>query len=315
MRRILISGLTLVFLIVVFLFSYSKVPATEVKAPEKDVKEVKKEYVGVEICQACHQQEYDRLTKTAMGILFVNHPRNAREKLGCETCHGAGNEHAASGGKEFGGMVRFTKGSPVPVPMRNVVCLKCHEKKERFFWQGSPHENNNMACTECHVVHTEPGMESRHQLARLTVTDTCAPCHNKQVGEEMRFSHHPLREGKMDCTSCHNPHGTASAKLVKGLSNRELCFTCHAEKRGPFIFQHPPVMDDCFNCHRPHGSPYPSLLKAPPIRLCRECHVTFHAINFQSPRPRLNQMMGGACNNCHQSIHGSNNRNGNLFFH
>ncbi len=313
MRRILISGLTLVFLILVFLLSYSKSPATE---GDQKVKEAKKEYTGVEICKLCHQQVYDVLTKTRMGILFVNHPRNATEKLGCETCHGPGMEHSYSAGKQFGDMIRFTKGTPTPVSVRNDVCLKCHEKKERLFWKGSAHETNDMACTGCHTVHDGPGVAARFQLARLTVTDTCAPCHNKQVGEEMRFSHHPLREGKMTCVSCHNPHGTASPKLVRGLSNRELCFTCHAEKRGPFIFQHPPVMEDCFNCHQPHGSAYPSLLKAPPIRLCRECHINFHLINFQAPKgPRLSQMMGGGCTNCHQNIHGSNSRNGNLFFH
>ncbi|HIJ68121.1 MAG TPA: DmsE family decaheme c-type cytochrome [Deltaproteobacteria bacterium] len=312
MRRILISGLTLVFLILVFLFSYSKAPA-------KEVKEAKKEYAGVEACQMCHQNVYDNLTKTAMGILFVKHPRDAKERLGCETCHGPGNEHVASSGSEFGSLVRFRQGTPVPVYVRNEVCLKCHEKKQRLFWQGSPHETNGYACTECHTVHTGPGMETRNQLVRLNVTDTCSPCHKKQVGEEMRFSHHPIREGKVSCVSCHNPHGTTSPKLVKGLSNRELCFTCHAEKRGPFLFQHPPVLEDCAICHLPHGSAYPGLLKAPPIRLCRECHITFHAVNFNQAAPgkgpRLNQMMGGACVNCHVSIHGSNNSGGQLLFH
>ena len=311
MRRILISGLTLVFLILMFLFSYSRAPA-------QDVKEAKDKYAGVESCQMCHQEVYDKLTKTAMGILFVKHPRDAKEKLGCETCHGPGNEHVASSGSEFGNMVRFRQGTPVPVAVRNAVCLKCHEKRQRLFWQGSPHENNGMACTECHTVHTGPGMETRNQLVRCNVTDTCSPCHKKQVNEELRFSHHPLREGKMSCVSCHNPHGTTSPKLVKGLSNRELCFTCHAEKRGPFLYQHPPVLEDCFNCHQPHGSAYPTLLKAPTVRLCRECHIQFHAINFNTTAkgaPRLNQMMGGACANCHVNIHGSNNQNGNLFFH
>jgi nitrate/TMAO reductase-like tetraheme cytochrome c subunit len=51
--------------------------------------------------------------------------------------------------------------------------------------------------------------------------------------------------------------------------------------------------------------------------LCRECHITFHAVNFTTgAKPkRMNQMMGNACANCHVQIHGSNNLNGNLFFH
>ncbi|MFZ0050715.1 MAG: DmsE family decaheme c-type cytochrome [Desulfobaccales bacterium] len=313
MRRIFIPALTLVFLILVFLLCFSKAPAKEEdKKAEKD----NKGYVGVEICQTCHSEVYDKLSKTAMGTLFLRHPRTATEKLGCETCHGPGTEHVNSQGKSFVGMVRFTKGTTTPVTKRNDVCIKCHEKRERLFWSGSVHETNGLACTSCHVVHTGPGIAARSQLARLTVEDTCAPCHKEQARAEMKFSHHPLREAKMNCASCHNPHGTTSPKLVRGLSNRELCFTCHAQYRGPFIFQHPPVLEDCFNCHQPHGSAYPSLLKAPPIRLCRECHINFHSLTFQpgGGKPRINMMVGGACLNCHRNIHGSNNLNGNLFF-
>jgi len=314
MRRIFISALTLVFLILVFLLCFSKAPAKE---EDKKAEKVNEGYVGVEICQTCHQEVYDKLSKTAMGTLFLKHPRTAGEKLGCETCHGPGTEHVSSGGKSFTGMNRFTQGTPTPASVRNKVCLKCHQKRERLFWCGSIHETQGLTCTSCHAVHTGPGIAAPSQLTRMTVEDTCATCHKEQVRAEMKFSHHPLREAKMNCASCHNPHGTTSDHLIKGLTNKELCFNCHAQYRGPFIFQHPPVMEDCFNCHQPHGSNYPSLLKAPPIRLCRECHINFHAISFLFPgsKPRPSIMVGGACLNCHRNIHGSNNMNdGQLFF-
>ncbi len=310
MRRIFIPALTLVFLILVFLLGFSKAPA------KADDKKATKGYVGAEICQTCHQQVYDNLAKTSMGILFLKHPQNATQRLGCETCHGPGTEHVNSGGKSFAGMVRFTQGTPTPASVQNDVCLKCHQKRERLFWAGSPHETHGLTCAKCHTVHTGPGIAVKAQLARLTVEDTCATCHKEQVRAEMRFSHHPLREGKMDCASCHNPHGTTSEHLVRGLTNKELCFNCHAQYRGPFIFQHPPVMEDCFNCHQPHGSNFPDLLKAPVERLCRECHITFHTPNFLAPnKPRIGIMVGGACLNCHRNIHGSNNINGDYFFH
>jgi DmsE family decaheme c-type cytochrome len=315
MRKIFIPALTLVVLTLVFLlFSFSKAPAKE---EDKKPAKAGPEYVGAETCQACHQKVYDMLAKTAMGTLFLKHPRTASQKLGCETCHGPGTDHVNAAGKSFTGMVRFTKGTTTPVNVRNDVSLKCHQRRNRLFWSGSVHATKGLACTTCHVVHTGPGIKSRYQLARLTVADTCNTCHKAQVRAENKFSHHPLREGKMNCASCHNPHGTTSPKLVKAISTRELCFNCHAQYRGPFVFQHPPVMEDCFNCHQPHGSAYPALLKQPPIRLCRDCHITFHNLNFKigiTQKTRINMMAGSACVNCHRNIHGSNNIQGNLFF-
>jgi DmsE family decaheme c-type cytochrome len=313
MRRIIILAMTLFGMVLVCLVSHSRAPA---KDAEPNQATTAKGYAGAEICQTCHQELYDKLAKTSMGVLILKHPRSAREQLGCETCHGPAAKHVESGGQSFEGMTRFTKGTKNPVCDLNAVCMKCHQKKERLFWSGSVHDNKDLACTTCHTVHG-PGAANANQLTRLTVDDTCGTCHKEQVRAELRFSHHPLREGKMDCTSCHNPHGTVSPHLVRGISNRELCFNCHAQYRGPFIFQHPPVMEDCFNCHQPHGSPYPSLLKAPPIRLCRECHVTFHTLPFQGGTVgpvRPNMMVGGACLNCHRNIHGSNSMNGSLFF-
>jgi DmsE family decaheme c-type cytochrome len=320
MRKIFIPALTFVLIMLVSLLFFSKAPAKE---NDKKADKNNEGYAGVEICQTCHAKVYDQLAKTSMGTLFLKHARTPAEKLGCETCHGPGTEHVASGGKSLAGMIRFTKGTPTPADQRSDVCIKCHQKRERLFWSGGAHAVSGLACTTCHVVHTPPGSASRYQLANVTVEETCKTCHKEQVAAEWKFSHHPLREGKMTCASCHNPHGTASPKLVKAINNRELCFNCHAQYRGPYLFQHPPVLEDCFNCHQPHGSPYPTLLKQPVVRLCRQCHIAFHNISFQaksgpaSPLPgriRTNQMMGSGCLNCHRLIHGSNGFNGNLFF-
>ena len=167
MRRIFIPALTLVFLILGFLLScsspprepipgrednlpsFSKAPAKEEdKKAEKVAEKGSEEYAGAETCQACHPKVYDQLAKTSMGTLFLKHPRTAAEKLGCETCHGPGTEHVGSGGKSFAGMVRYTKGTPTPVSVRNDACLKCHQKRERLFWSGSAHATKGIACTD-----------------------------------------------------------------------------------------------------------------------------------------------------------------------
>jgi DmsE family decaheme c-type cytochrome len=125
-----------------------------------------------------------------------------------------------------------------------------------------------------------------------------------------------LREGKMACTSCHSPHGsTAPAQLVKNTVT-ETCTSCHAEFRGPFLWEHQPVAEDCGNCHDPHGSAQPALLKIRPPFLCQTCHEgvghpsivnTPQGLPGGSPSAYL---LGGGCLNCHSQIHGSNHPSG-----
>src|SRR5438132_9467247 len=50
---------------------------------------------------------------------------------------------------------------------------------------------------------------------------------------------------KVGCTSCHNPHGGEGGKMLVDLTVNNVCYTCHAEKRGPFLWDHPPVRENC----------------------------------------------------------------------
>src|SRR3546814_10429912 len=82
-----------------------------------------------------------------------------------------------------------------------------------------------------------------------------------------RRSHMPLPEGQLSCADCHNPHGTINATLLKTDTVNETCYQCHAEKRGPMLFEHAPVRDSCLNCHTPHG-------RSAERRVGEECVVT-----------------------------------------
>jgi DmsE family decaheme c-type cytochrome len=120
----------------------------------------------------------------------------------------------------------------------------------------------------------------------------------------------PLREGKMVCTDCHNPHGSATAGLLRANSINDNCYKCHAEKRGPFLFEHAPVRENCLNCHDPHGSVNEYLLKVARPRLCSECHAAFgHGLNSG---PLVVQGIGRSCQNCHTEVHGTNSPSGPL---
>jgi DmsE family decaheme c-type cytochrome len=103
--------------------------------------------------------------------------------------------------------------------------------------------------------------------------------------------------------------------LVKATVN-ETCYTCHAEKRGPFLWEHPPAREDCTNCHTPHGSIHTPLLKARAPWLCQQCHLapmhpsTAYSGTGVPPRGAAQQILANSCMNCHSQVHGTNHPSG-----
>lgn len=193
----------------------------------------------------------------------------------------------------------------------NGVCLGCHEKGDRTLWRGSAHETRGVACVSCHTVMRN--VTPKHQLAKLTEMDTCFQCHKNKRAEIWRSSHMPVREGKMTCSSCHNPHGTYGEALMKTATINDTCYKCHAEKRGPFLWEHAPVRENCLNCHDPHGSMQDAMLKVSRPRLCQQCHTSGdHPGNPLNPR--ATHAIAGACLNCHVKVHGSNSPAGSQLF-
>ena len=174
-------------------------------------------YVGAEVCKTCHEEAYQKFSHTRMGRLFLHQARNTTEQLGCENCHGPGQAHVdQGGGRGVGGMISYAKNDPTPVEQRNQMCLHCHTKGNRVFWAGSAHDARDVACTSCHTVMEDKS--PRHQLTKPTEIETCGTCHLQKRAATMRTSHMPLREGKMTCSSCHNPHGTVTPSLLKANS-------------------------------------------------------------------------------------------------
>jgi DmsE family decaheme c-type cytochrome len=201
----------------------------------------------------------------------------------------------------------------------NKTCLTCHEKGHQASWMGSAHSRRGVACTQCHSVHS---FESRTlQLKTKSPSAVCESCHTAIRAQGMRTSHHPVREGLMECTSCHNPHDGSRPKMIKGDWSNELCYQCHTEKRGPFLWEHAPVRENCLNCHNPHGSNHDKLLVAKQPYLCQRCHLnTRHPGTFYDGRVgggslalSSNRAVEHACKNCHQNVHGGNAPSGPYF--
>ncbi len=291
-------------------------------------------YVGAEVCKTCHEDKYDSYIKTAMGNKL--NPDTPAAKHECETCHGPGAAHVdAGGGKGVGGIKNPSVKSPLPVKEKNAICLQCHSTGNRALWQGSMHQSRGLSCTNCHSMHAgNPKL-----LAKPTQPETCTQCHKQIKAQIQKQSHHPIKEGKLFCTSCHNPHGTVTDKLLTANSVNEKCYECHTEKRGPFLWEHPPVTENCLTCHTPHGSSHNKLLVANPPYLCQTCHSgsrhpgTLYAQDITqagqsvyvaagnngtgnvpppTTTPRI-QMYYRGCRNCHAQIHGSNHTSGEYF--
>jgi DmsE family decaheme c-type cytochrome len=260
-------------------------------------------------CADCHGDDEQVLPigKTKHGTAADN-----RTPL-CVACHGTSEGHMNQSSKVKPDRT-FSKKSVTPVAERNAACLSCHDKdSQRSHWIGSTHDTREVACTSCHAIHT--GQDKVRD--KRTQSEVCFACHKEQRAQVNKPSHHPIIEGKMACSDCHNVHGSVGPKLMKRDSVVETCYTCHMEKRGPFVHSHEPVDDDCSNCHNPHGTTAESMLKMRPPYLCQTCHTPHAAIQpllaGQAPAPNVagwngsTILQGRACLNCHTQIHGSNN--------
>lgn len=265
-------------------------------------------------CLGCHGEHS---MKPAAGIMATVHGQKANPKSpmatkGCQSCHGPSATHLSdySSGKPAKPAITFN--AKTPVAQQNAVCLDCHQSRERTHWPGSPHEFAGVSCAGCHSVHS-PRDKVMH---KNTQVDVCVDCHKEKRAQMHKRSAHPLAEAEMTCTDCHNPHGTrGESLLIAGFVN-ENCFQCHAEKRGPFLWEHAPVRESCANCHEPHGSVHESMLVTRGPWLCQQCHMaSFHPSTAYSgsgipPAGAAQQMLDKNCMNCHTQVHGSNHPSG-----
>jgi len=286
------------------------------------------DYVGSDTCAACHDAQFKNFSGTTHGKLH-NLKSWKGKVVGCESCHGPGKAHVESGDPTK--IISFKRMNAKAV---SETCLSCHAGKESHnnFRRGE-HWRNNVGCTDCHSPHgtdvaslkpnapgsmTLPGGASRDkpamaaaQMLKMSEPQLCLSCHNETRSQFTKPFHHKVLEGTMNCSDCHNPHGgfeSKQTKLAVGLD--AACVKCHANKQGPFVFEHAPSkIEGCTVCHIPHGSSNPRMLKRPQVRqLCLECHTGIteelspSVPNFHNQA----QVRYQQCTVCHSAIHGSN---------
>ena len=270
---------------------------------------------GADTCFQCHD---DQVT---LAVFRTKHavPSDANSPFGhgqlqCEACHGPGGDHSGRvrRGQERPPVVLFGSDSATPVAEQNSYCMDCHLADAGVGWHGGSHDMNSIACADCHTSH----VARDPVLTTATQAEVCFDCHQQQRTQSLKPFAHPVRHGKMACSDCHSTHGSTSTGIMTRNSVNETCYDCHAEMRGPFLFEHAPVPEDCGNCHDPHGSNYAGMLSMRPPTLCQSCHS-------QAGHPSLPQderglpgnmpsqyLLGQSCLNCHNQVHGSNHPSG-----
>lgn len=271
---------------------------------------------GADTCLKCHDEDYKF---PVMPIFFSKHgnrsnPRTPMAQLQCESCHGPGRAHATEPkvGQERAPIIAFGRTSKTTLNQQNAQCLQCHNNTNRTAWTGSAHDSQNMLCVDCHTMH----VREDPILTKQKQNDFCYNCHKKQRAEFARTSAHPVRYGQMNCTQCHNPHGSFNGSLLKTATKNDTCYRCHTEKRGPYLWTHAPVAEDCGICHEHHGSIYKPLLKKRAPYLCQQCHSAAAHPSFAYDQSALSNpanstfVLAKSCLNCHFQVHGSNHPSG-----
>jgi len=209
---------------------------------------------------------------------------------------------------------------------RTDLCLKCHDNSSpTMAWHSSSHFRNGVACADCHnphpnlnvqqtvnIQHTNIRQDKRSPMA-VNEPYTCYKCHPAIYAQNSMPSHHPIKEGKITCSDCHDPHGQTEDNLKEPTVNM-VCYKCHAEKQGPFAYEHPPVTENCAICHNPHGTVANNLLRQPATFLCLRCHTghrkgpAFHDALYLGDigtSPSSQAAFYTDCTQCHSQIHGS----------
>ena len=299
------------------------------------------------VCANCHEAQWKAIDLTQHGA------KNDADGSMCQACHGNAAEHIKDP----------TKAKPAnpfgpghTADERTAVCMTCHSGNRNLaFWTSGKHQLNEVTCANCHSIHGQrlfpnylglnpvnegPSINKFVTTFLPNQAEICWGCHQPIRAANFKPSHHPIIEGKVKCSDCHNPHGAITPAMLKQPTINDQCYSCHADKRGPYVFSHPPVEENCATCHNPHGSVHNRLLNESAPNLCQDCHdgsrhpgtiygaaggyncaagdtstTTVAGKAYPNCPPSQvglpnsavnNRLVARACNNCHSAIHGSN---------
>jgi DmsE family decaheme c-type cytochrome len=279
------------------------------------------------VCANCHEAAWNSIDLSAHGA------KSDAQGSMCQACHGNAAEHLKDPMKA---KMANPFGKGATADQRTAACMTCHSGNRNLaFWTSGKHQLNEVTCSNCHSIHGKTLAPTINKFVTTFLpnqADQCGTCHQPIRAATFKPSHHPIIEGKVKCSDCHNPHGALTPAMLKQPTINDQCYSCHADKRGPYVFNHPPVEENCASCHNPHGSVHAKLLNESAPNLCQDCHEwsrhpgTIYgaqgAWNCQpgdpnatncppsrvgQPNPGVNnRLVARSCLNCHNAVHGSN---------
>jgi DmsE family decaheme c-type cytochrome len=280
--------------------------ATALAAPAKGAKPAQAaqaapgDFVGSDTCSTCHEQVGKNFAENPHTRLAMEHGGSGAT---CESCHGPGKAHVDGGGD----VTKIFNPAKASAKEVNDKCLGCHQGRHANF-ERSGHGEGNVSCIGCHSIHANGAPE---HLLRAAQPMLCFQCHTDIRPQFNMPFHHKVEEGLVQCSDCHDPHGTFRAKGLKSSVQQDaVCTKCHTETAGPFVYEHAVIKTEgCMACHTPHGGPNPRLLNRANVNtICLQCHSPSPNFTTGPPQgPAHNQAVQyQSCTECHTAIHGSN---------
>ena len=186
-------------------------------------------------CVACHTDP-PRHSLTAASVFVEPMPAG----IGCERCHGPGATHVASSRGED--IVNPFKLSP---RQQVEVCAQCHQDTSSVYLPGKQpfgFRPGDSLDTFRRNHLREPAEPDRMVLLAHPERMTRSDCYVKS-------------EGKLTCTTCHDPHATSRGRPVAHWRAR--CTACHEAPKQTCTESkqvRAKVGDDCVQCHMRRGA-------------------------------------------------------------
>jgi hypothetical protein len=227
----------------------------------------------VKVCNRCHGDVPPVCAKvhitnslppeTILDTILADWPR-MEGKVTCLTCHAVQLQMYGNSSEEKDNP-SFLRGSEPGSLYR--FCFNCH--KEENFQKTNPHQlsgnsENRPVCFRCHTENLYSGFETSFQASVKTRNPSlCLGCHwdlgEEHIGHVLLEAHElsenevdlkaleqegidlPLPEGRMHCTTCHNPHppgiigrkkaaaGAGEEYFLRIPDAQTFCGACHAD--------------------------------------------------------------------------------------